>query len=173
MNLIDNTYFIGEINLPSSVLSGNLATIDAYIERYEKEFLKNLLGYDLYKELKAEIEDQTFTEKWDELVNGAEYTIGGYTKKWDGLINSEKVSPIAYYVYYNYLKANIVNYESIGAVSALSENSARVAADGLMINAWNRYVDLYNNAIEFLLVNSESYPKWILTAEEKNNTFGI
>ena len=55
----------------------------------------------------------------------------------------------------------------------MSENSARVAADGLMINAWNRYVDLYNNAIEFLLVNSESYPKWILTAEEKNNTFGI
>jgi len=63
--LIDTTYFIGQISLPGSVLSGTLADINPYIVKYEREALIDLLGYTLYKELKVEIDAASYTTKWD------------------------------------------------------------------------------------------------------------
>ena len=74
-NLIDETYFIGEISLPAQVLTGTLADIDPYIVKYEREALIELLGYTLYKQLKVEIDADSYTTKWDRLVNGHEYEI--------------------------------------------------------------------------------------------------
>jgi hypothetical protein len=173
--LIDYTYFIGDINLPAQVLTGSNPPIDAYIERYEKEALMNLLGYDLYKAFKAEIDTspQAFSAVWSGLVSGEEYTVGSYLRKWEGLVNAEKCSLIAYLVYFHYLKDQVTSYESVGAVTGLAENASRAAADGLIVNAWNRYVELRNEAIEYITANLTDYPKLIFQPEEKINTFGL
>jgi hypothetical protein len=170
-NLIDYTYFIGDINLPVSALSGTPAHIDSYIVRYEKEILISLLGYDLYKTLIAQV--APLPSPWDGLVNGSEYTLGSYTHLWDGLVNTEKVSLIAYYVYYHYVRDNVVNYESVGAVISQGENSARAAADTLMVAAYNNCVDLFNQAVEYISANQGSFPQWVLDPMVKINTFGI
>lgn len=173
MNLIDYTYFTGDITLPDSVTRGATAQIDRYIERYEKEALMLLLGYDLYKALKTEIDSGTYTAKWDDFVNGAEYSYGNYTLLWNGLVNEDKVSLIAYYVYYQYVRDNVTSFEQVGAVMQQSENAARVSADHLLKNAWNQFVDLYMEAAKYISSNITDFDNWICTSVEKTNTFGI
>jgi hypothetical protein len=174
-NLIDKSYFVNDINLPAGVLQGTPAQIDAYIERYEKECLKMLLGYDLYKALKVEIDSspQVFTTVWDELVNGAEYSNGGYTQKWNGLVNTDKVSFIAYFVFWNFVRDNVTTYESVGAMTAQSENSKRVSADDLITESWNNFVTLYNEAANFIINKQSSYPLWFFTPLKYSSNFGI
>lgn len=174
-NLIDYTYFKGDINLPAQLLTGLTPRIDFYIAKYEKEALMSLFGYDLYKDLKSQIDSlpQIFSTKWNAFVRGDEYVMGSYTKKWDGLINDDKSSLLAYYVYYNYLRDNVTSYETIGAVTGLGENSSRVAADGLIIAAYNRYIDLRQEAIEYITANLDDFPLLVFESQPKANIFGI
>lgn len=181
-NLIDKTYFVGDINLPPQALDGDYATIDGYISKYEKEVLLKLLGYDLYKELKAEIDADSYSEKWDKFVNGAEYKVDDYTVKWNGLINDEKVSLIAYYIYFNFVRDNISDTTIIGEVLSVGENSQRVTPADKMANAYNSFVDLYGrlsdgayhpSAYRFLTEHEDDYDLWLFTPVNKINTFGI
>lgn len=191
-NLIDSTYFIGEISLPGSVLTGDLADITPYIVKYEREALIELLGYTLYKELKAEIDSdpQTYTDKWDRLVNGHEYEISylgdTHLVKWNGLINSEFVSLLAYYIYYKYVSFHVTHTSGMGEILAMTENSSKVSASQKMVNAWNRFVDLrgnpsdakilptcYNFLDKFEDDETNGYDKLLFTVLPHTNTFGI
>jgi len=173
-NIVAYTDFKGDINLPASILSGGSSVIDFYIAKYEKEALMNLLGYDLYKELKAEIDSlpQVYSAKWGALVNGSEFIVGGYTYKFDGL---KAILP--YIVYYHYLDDNITSYETIGAVLSNSENSRKTSVNDLMIAAWNKFARDYGNsngsARNYIISNQANYQKWIYTHYPLNNTFGI
>ena len=97
-NIIDSTYFTGEILLTNK---DALATdLTQAINQYEKEILISLLGYKLYKLMSA----SPTVEPYKSLIEGAEFdlTFAGITQtlKWEGLKNSAKISLIAYYVYY-------------------------------------------------------------------------
>jgi len=191
-NLIDVSYFVGEISLPGQVLTGDLADITPYIVKYEREALIQLLGYTLYKELKAEIdsEPQVFTDKWDRLVNGYEYEIDylgdTYLVKWNGLVNSDKISLLAYYIYYKYVKFHVTHTSGFGELIQNAENASKVSPSQKMVNAWNRFADLRGNPSDDLinstcynfLNNFEDdatygYPKWIFNVIRHTSTFGI
>jgi hypothetical protein len=173
--LISSSYFINDINLPSQFLTGTTEIISDYIQRYEEDVLKKLLGYDLYKELKALIDatPQVYPSKWDHLVNGAEYSIGSYTREWEGLVNTELTSLIAYYVYYHVLKDRVNSYEISGAVISQGDNPVRTSPDNLMTNAWNNFVDSYRDCVQFMIANQADYPLWLYTPQEKVNIFDI
>lgn len=186
MSLIDKTYFTGDINLPSQVLDGDYATITGYITKYEKEVLIMLLGYDLYKELKAEIDEGVYSTKWDNFVNGAEYIVEygseTYTVKWNGLVNTEKVSLIAYYIYYQFIRDNVTDTTIIGEVLSQSENSTRVTPADKMVSAYNSFVSLYGtlndgefhpSSYRYLYENESDYDKWLFTEVKPINTFGV
>lgn len=191
-NLIDKTYFIGEITLPGKVLDGTYADITQFITRYEKEALIDLLGYTLYKALKAEIDSvpQTFTTKWSRLVNGYEYTedyLGDeHTVRWNGLVNTDKVSLLAYYIYYKYVYHHVTHTSSIGEVIASAENANRISVADRLVNAWNRYIELrghwadhlinptaYNFLKKYEDDQTNSYDKWLFMGLNRTNTFGI
>jgi len=191
-NLIDKTYFIGEISLPAQVLEGDLADISPYIVKYEREALIELLGYTLYKDLKAEIDavPQVFTTKWDWFVNGHEYEIDyigdTYLVKWNGLINSEFLSLLAFYIYYHYLKFHISHTSGIGELLQNAENAAKTSASEKMVSAWNRFIDLrggpsddqinptcYNFLDKFEDDATNGFDKLLFTVLKHTNTFGI
>lgn len=189
-NLIDDTYFIGEISLPAQVLTGTLADINPYIVKYERLALIDLLGYTLYKQLKVEIDAASYTTKWDRLVNGHEYEINylGETHlvKWNGLINSDKVSLLAYYIYYYYLKFHVTHTSGLGELVASAENAAKVSASQKMTNAWNRFIELrgipsdqeidptcYNFLNKFEDDATDGYDPWLFNILKFTNTFGI
>lgn len=181
---IDKTYFINDINLPGSVLDGNLASIDSYIDKYEKEALISLLGYTVYKDLVTNQAETT--GMWGNLITGTEYevTYNGqtHTVKWNGFKNDDKISLLAYYVYFQFIRDNITSTSVIGEVLNASENAKRVTPADKMVYAYNRYVDLYGktndnklqpSAYRYLKENESDFEKWVFTVQSKINTFGI
>lgn len=194
-NLIDSTYFKGEILLTNKT---ELATdISAAIAQYEKEILIYLLGYKLYKQLIATPNVQPYKS----LIEGAEFelTFDGITQllKWEGLQNANKESLIAYYVYYKYQERNFVKPSAISTLQPKSEAAEMVSPIMKMTNAWNRMIELYgfipNNwfyngltimhpdgsmvndclpsAFNYLSVNVADFPDWIFTPLRPINPF--
>lgn len=85
--LIDRTYFIGELNIPNTDQNSVGELLDWFIEKYETEFLEKVLGYELYKALKAGLQEVTVDQKWTDLIEGVEYTnLAGRLTFWKGLV---------------------------------------------------------------------------------------
>jgi len=176
-NLIDNSYFTGEINLPGELLTGQFATIDSYIAKYEKDFLIKLLGYDVYKDLLANPLD------YSGLIDGAEYVVnfnGEKTVKWIGLVNDEKISPIAYYVYYHFMRDLATATASIGQTVPTAENATVVSMSHKLTFAWNAMMDLYGGFTDppirptaYRYLREIKPDKWLFTHMERQNLWSL
>lgn len=206
MSLIDNTYFIRDLNVPLSSNNALNSQFTASISRYENEILQKLLGYQLWKQftdaVEAATEQNPLSQKWDSLLNGAEFTLEWngqtITTKWNGLVNDDKVSLIAYYVYYMHRKNNVSQYSGTAETTAKNENSVVVNPLNKMVFVYNQMIDLYGNtpyyarnilslfdsgsyehynaepsAYNFLLANIADYPDWRFTPLKKINALGI
>lgn len=85
--LIDRTYFIGDLNIPNTDNTSIGELLDWFIEKHEVEFLESVLGYELYKALKAGLLVIPVDQKWTDLIEGVEYTdLAGKLRFWQGLI---------------------------------------------------------------------------------------
>lgn len=85
--LIDRSYFIGELNIPNTNQVSVGEVLDWFIEKYETEFLSKVLGYELYKALKAGLIAPVVDQKWTDLIEGVEYTnLAGRLTFWKGLV---------------------------------------------------------------------------------------
>lgn len=161
MSLIDETYFIGELNLPNTNDENVIEVLEQFIDKYEKSFLTDLLGYELYKEFTAGLKVSPVDQKWKDLRDGAEYTYNQRLYKWDGLIRDEtQTSPIANYIYYHWQRDAISQTTAIGEVASKSENSIRVSPSGKMIRAWNEMVNELWKLVSFLDAKASTYPSW-------------
>ena len=153
MSLIGNTYFIREINLPQNALDSDMAE---FITQYEKEAMVMLLGYDLYKDFIANASDT----RWSRLISGHEYNVDyqglSTTIKWNGLTNADLVSPLAYYIYYYYMKFHASDTTSVGESVFQKENALAIQPVQKMVSAWNNFVDLYGK-INDVVINPTAY----------------
>ena len=186
-NLIDYTYFIGEVNLPASALTGTYADIDKFIAKYEPIALRELLGNTHYLELQAEIDAGSYTTKWDRLVNGYDYTEdfngNDHTVSWNGLINTEKISLLSYFIYVKYVKFHVTHTSSVGEIMMKAENGDRSSMNRKLVNAWNEFVKLRGSlsdsiieptAYNFLNKYEDSdYTKWLFKDYGRMNFMGI
>lgn len=179
-DLIDITYFGFEITLPTG---SAYSDVPAFITRYEKEVLAELLGYELYKLVAASSE--TSGRLYD-LINGKEYTIklNGRDQiiKWNGLKNAAKISLIAYYVYYKYKQAKASLSSGTGEVKPKTENGAIAEMSMKAMEAWYRMRELYGyvgqedwkpSAYNFLKQYETTYPEWLFTEIGKVNAFDL
>ncbi len=182
MAQIDNTYFIRGIELPGTAIDGDREDLTPYITQYEKEVLINLLGYPLYKDFIA----NPGNDRWVNLIIGKEYEVdylsGTTTVKWNGLVNTEKLSFIAYYIYYFYMKFHVSNTSRTGESISEKENAKSISPSDKMVPAWNNYVELYGcisdliinpTAYNFLKKFEDDYDGWLFTPTKKINTFSL
>jgi hypothetical protein len=190
-NLIDYTYFTGEINIPISGI--NMQTVLAdYIAKYEPEILKMLLGYSLYKDFTAGISIASPLQKWIDLKDGKEFTftLSGQTitTYFEGL---KKI--VAYYVYFKYRCENDTSYSGQSQVKNSNENAENVDNAPKLVQVWNKFLKLYGkekywdftpisyyyhwnaypSAYNFLLANKTDYSNWIFESQDLINEFGI
>jgi hypothetical protein len=193
MMFIDSSYFVGEINVPNAVT--DLALSQA-IDQYEKEILIQLLGYKLYSLLVADCTlGVPATQIYKDLVDGAEFTHNDIPLKWNGLKNTDKVSLIAYYVFYKYVERDVTRLYGTGmSMSSEGNGWTRVSPVNKLCAVWERmrelygkipaeYKTLYNtpvisfnnnpSAYNFLYVNKDDYPDWTFTPQWNINAFGI
>lgn len=152
MYLIDETYFEGQYFVPNAqeTNTGALAKLNRIIDKYARLYLKNALGYTLFNDFDSNVTDGVLDggapSKWSDLVNGKEYTNGGFTYKWNGLLLTEgtsKQSPIVPYVYYHWLLDEQQKQVGVGTVTINAKNSTNVNATQTLVNAWNEFVTLY------------------------------
>ena len=180
MSIIDSSYFVQEISIPTNSDNSN---IDDAITRYEPEILKKVLGYELWDLIK---DNPATPDRLDELINGAEYTVSYNGRdqkvKWNGLANSDLKSLIAYYVYFQWQNNNKTHTSKLGERASEVELSERADPSQKAAHAWflmrqlvgfcGQHIlepSLYN----FLTKNKDTYPEWVFEDVGQVNMFGI
>jgi len=170
---IDKTYFINDINIPD----GRFSEVQQLIDKFEPEILTKALGYELYTLVIAEVADpDAAPERIKDLIKGKEYTVSYNSRdqkvKWNGLINSELISLIAYYVYYQWQRANVTQTTTVSESKPVSENAERAVWANKAASAWRNCKYLYGSSgddalvpslYNFLLKYESDYEEWIFT----------
>jgi len=178
-NLIDNTYFDDtDINIPYDTLT----TLTAHITKYEPEILRQVLGSTLYELMIASPSASPYVE----IIEGTDYTVVSgsvtYTVKWNGLTNSEKISLIAYYVYYWWQRNHATTTVYSGEIAPGYENAAQAAMNMKISSACLRLKNLYGypgqdilepSLYNFLTENESDYPTWIFKSWGSVNAFDL
>lgn len=165
MSLIDKTYFLYQpceipITDNSNGYSGSLIErenirINMAILIYEREYIKLLLGEELYNDYildsKKETEDRE--QKW---INFEEKLLS-----FNEVISETvtmKISPISCYVYCNYLIENESNItQRATATKDKSQNQTTVSNYPLIKKAWDIMVSYNYTVIEWLLENKDEF----------------
>jgi len=168
-NLIDLSYFHGNISIPNlGTNEGNLDTVNDFIVKYEKKFLSELLGYKMYSQLvTAYTPTAPISGIWFDLVNGMEFVDSlGRDNLYSGLADvsegdSNKLSPIANYIYWQFMKNSATNTSGIGETITATENAFRVSPKEKMVTAWNEMVELNIIMDDFIKQNEVKYPDYI------------
>ena len=159
-NVIDITYFFGEIAVGQLSETSVQAKLNIFISKYEAELLEGILGYVSYKDFIA----NTGSTKWTDLLNGKEYTDDyNLVRKWKGLKITTGILPqslIACYVYYRYQRSYLTSTAGIGEVKTHAENSAAASPKFKMVNAWNIMVDDVEELYAFMRANKSVYNDW-------------
>jgi len=179
MSLINTSFFVGNLQIPNATESSVASVIVFYINKFEPEFLQNLLGYPLYKEFIA----NPSADRFKNIINGCEFTdFQGYTAKWKGLIEvlvpdptppsttpiGQKQSIIANYVYFRYRQRNETQFTGIGEVKMkASEGSESVSPRKKMAFIWNEIHYNVKVLMQFFEMNQATYPEWTTNDEMK------
>jgi hypothetical protein len=197
MALINNDYFVNDIALPN--LDEIQNSFDDVLERYQEQYMKDLLGYQLYKAFKTVVDAGTpYPGEWDNFIHGAEFSfeLGGETinEKWEGLANVQEVSLLAFFTYYEYRQNSLGTTTSINDVMGIPENAVKINDSRKMVIAYNKGLELYGevpcwgfsrystsyshyddkpSAYNFLNANRVDYPNWVFLPKMRVNSFGI
>lgn len=156
--IIDQTYFVLEINIAQ--LSNDIVSeeVDLFINRYEPDFLKRVFGVTL-KNLIHDFESGTNSEeRIERLVDGYTFAYEGKTYEWKGLRNPDKESPIANFVFVKYIENQMSQQTGIGERKSKGENSDDHLADWRLVLAWNRIVIMMEPLL--LLLKNGEYPDY-------------
>lgn len=139
--IIDETYFQGEINIPSVQQPNVLNNLNLFIAKYETEYLQAALGYSFWKLFIEGLEAEG--ERWINLRDGAEYrNAKSYVRKWSGFVNENRISPIADYVYYRWSRDSITFTTTEGEAKSKKENARDISAVLKQSRAYNSMVDV-------------------------------
>lgn len=156
--IINNGYFIDEIFIPHAKpsITDDVTAIDAsltnFIDTYSREALIKCLGYALFKEFSAQLDPNApngliggAAAKWDELLNGKEYTdANGKLVYWKGIrqktAGTYNKSFLADYTYYFYEKSEDDDRTGVGNVKQQAKNADVVSKTPKVIAAWRRFV---------------------------------
>ena len=156
MALIDQTYFILDLSLPLD----NYSDIDLYIDRYEPEILRELLGIELAN-LVLSYDPATSDQRIIDLVKGGTYSDEtGKVRYWDGLVNDGKKSLIANYVYTKYLQDKLSTTTTSGEILGAVENAVHISPAMKYWRATRKLVEMATDMFGFIEANESDYPEF-------------
>lgn len=180
MSLTTAAYYVQDINIPQ----GTWSTLSESIARYEGEIVRQLLGYDIGKNVLAYSSSNptASTQLIRDIVEGKEYTEGTYTVKWNGLLNTDKVSILSYYVYIQVAIDKGMTLQNVGTVFSDIEGGEAIPPSQLVRKIAYRLRDLAGysgqdvyapSLYNFMVKHQSSYPTWLWKEFMAMNEFGI
>lgn len=152
--IINTSYFQKkDVYIPNSTVQPStlpnptptaVSQLQQYIDDKEYELLLAFLGHEQLTELLSQFTEagEWITEpmqKWVDLVDGKD--------EWRGLrytYGTNKVSLIAYYVFFYYLSEDFKIYNTTGLQVPQSENAINSTPNDKTSKAWNTFVRMYN-----------------------------
>lgn len=165
--IIDYTYFVNRLNLPQTGNTDGRNEVNAFIDQYEPEYLQCVLGLDLWQAFINGIEGSGLPEqRWLDLLEGKDFTQNGCLYHWNGFApltsgsNLTKLSPIANYVFYQFVDERVIDFTLVGNVKSTTENNRIADEVPRLVYTWNRMVDMNRLLYNFLKVNKAVYPEW-------------
>lgn len=146
MFIVNQSFFVGEINIPNLNNPGVLERLNSFIAKYEPQVLLKLFGYPLYKLYGSET-----SQRMTDILEGAEYyDFGGNLRKWQGLVHDTTVSLIANYVWYFYEQSNASQTTGVNVSVPKGSSSITVSPMEKMCSAWNFFSEESTELISFL-----------------------
>lgn len=154
--IVDESYFIRELYIPNAMELNSSAgdELSLYIDDKARQCLKHALGYTLFNDLDSNVShgvlDAGAPAKWQNLVNGVEYTLNGNTFKWQGLIYTEglmKRSLLANYVFYYWLLDQQSQMSGVGEVIVNAKNAVNINSTQRLVRVWNDFVKMYQEGM--------------------------
>lgn len=204
--IIDESYFIRELVIPNTSevdVADTLNPFSNWIDTEARLMLQGALGFELFKDFDTNVTNGVYVPgvtKWDNLVNGVEYTFDGTLYSFRGLIfvdGTVKRSMMAYYVFARWFTYHMSQVGGMGEQTGESANSMIAHGAARQSKAWNNFARLYNgdtniwqivsgisfdsefqnthfvSLLKFLLHNEDDYPDAALIVERPKNRFSI
>ena len=127
-----------------------------FIDDVESEILLQLLGATLKNELYDDLVDyEPITQKWIDFVYGVDFT-----NQNDKLVHYQGIRVFLLpMIYSRYHEANADRIDQLGLVTNTPENGSvsRTGTIQMVYKYWNKGVDFYDNARQFLYNQSAVY----------------
>ena len=173
--LIDETFFTGDLyiegladyaGVPSKTNDAIKQELGSLIDHYESEFYRMTIGRENARAFVAYLSkmiDDEPVEKWENLKSMLVEQVG-----------NRKESPVAYYIYFFYLRKNQTQTTSIGNIEESQSN--RISPCNIkMIDAWNQMAYMNRYLSEYLCDHREEYGGYFFDdcLLETINTLGI
>lgn len=139
--IIDYTYFTGLLSIglspdtgaPSTTRDAEREKIEYYITVYEREYLRKILGENMYSEFIDYLNsEEDNVDKWEKLL----------------ALLSEKYSPIACYIFFKYIKEGNYSVTRVGTVTSADDDA--VSPMVIQMRAWNDMVDMNKRVYQLL-----------------------
>ncbi len=140
MPIVNQSFFVGILQIPNRTSPAVLEQINLFIQRYEPIFLESLLGRVLYASLLA----NPTTPRMVDLPNG----IAGTSYR--GLVYNTNQSPIANYIYYQLIEYQATQTTGMGETVPKQDLAVNVSPADKMVRAWNAMSDDVDNTLSFL-----------------------
>ena len=132
--------------------------LNSFIDTYEKEYLKLVLGRDMCRQFINYLkENGDKIDKWERLK--------------EFLVKDAK-SPIANYVFFYFVRRNNVHVSGVGTTGSADEEQAD--PNVVLIPAWNEMVEMNYDLLDFLC-KDDSYDGFSFDRSmlEEINLFGL
>ena len=142
----------------------------SYIKEIQEEYLKKLLGAELYLEFGAELPTPT-TKKLLNLLNGVIYTYDSKVYDYTGL---KKM--LQYLTYYYYTNSQDVQNTIIGNVSGQSRNTFNISSNSTLAFAeekFNKGIDFFKQAQLFIKNNNQQERTSTGVTDNTDNTYTV
>jgi hypothetical protein len=152
--IVSNTDFTGKYEL--SLTQYNTATIDAYITKYEKKYLLQLLGADLYALFVADLSGGVpVTAIYLDIFNAFDIDINNRIESSNGIKEM-----LIGFIYYEYVRDRVQNQTPIGSAKPKNENSAVLELTHVVVSRFNDSVVSYKAIQSYICDNSASYTEY-------------
>lgn len=139
MSIIAPNIFKAEINIAQSENQYVDDNIQAFIDKYEPKFMREMFGATFYAEIKAGLLEDPIPVKWTELVN-----------------ETDLKTMIANYVYYWYKRDETTLSAGISEAKPLAQNASVTNSIDKQVRAWNEMVEM----VRLFDISTATYPLW-------------
>lgn len=165
--LFDETAFVGEIKIDF----GAFSDFDSFAQQIQDEYLKLLMGFELWYDYEQNITDAKYVTLNDGIPEG--YDDNGTQRELKGII-----SMLPYFFYFRY-QTDLQTFQStLGDYQPLIENAGKPETKGTLVkkqvNAYNKGVAMYLQLVNYIQIEGETvYEGFNPTILDTENTYGI